>query len=76
MEKPIMYRFIHVNEISPDKTGIRIECCINCGSIAIIHFDMGEKNEAEMFHRCLRCLGEYSGCNHGLSDLEPRSRLL
>lgn len=51
-----------------------IECCLNCGSAGVVHFDEGDGPEMT-FHRCMRCLGEYTGCNFGSQNLDPRTRL-
>ena len=50
------------------------ECCNLCGSLGVAHFEEGE-GAAQTFHRCLRCLAEFVGCNFGKMSVDSRTRL-
>ncbi len=65
----------YIPEFDPgDKDEALIDCCILCGSAGVIHFDE-RVPPAQVFHRCLRCLAEYTGCNFGDYKLDPHTRL-
>lgn len=57
--------------VEPD---FMIECCNNCGSAGVIHFDENDGDE-NAFHRCMRCMVDYIGCNWGPFINDPRKRL-
>lgn len=48
------------------------DCCPICGSLGVFHFE--DKEDDEFFHRCLRCLSEFHGCNAS-PDSSPSDRL-
>jgi len=38
------------------------ECCPQCGSLGVIHFEDPTATEAELPHRCLKCGWAWDGC--------------
>ncbi len=62
-------------ELNPDADpDFMVECCNGCGSAGVIHFDERDGDE-NAFHRCMRCMVDYIGCNFGPFNVEPRTRL-
>ena len=65
-----MQAYYSVNEYTD---GSNFECCPQCGSIGVIHFEDSNMTP-DMPHRCLRCDWKWDGCTHS-AGLTPKDRL-
>mgnify|MGYP003132817609 FL=1 len=65
-------RFVTVKE-SLDGTS-NSECCPQCGSLGVVHFDDPTTTENESPHKCLRCDWGWEGCLFS-DGITPTSRL-
>ena len=53
-------KFLVINEQKDQ--GTEAECCPQCGSLGVAHFEDETDTPSELQHRCLRCDWTWYGC--------------
>jgi len=59
--------------VKEDSDGSENECCPQCGSIGVMHFDDSTMTP-DLPHRCLRCDWKWDGCTYS-AGITPAERL-